>query len=74
MIFELVLVFFVTLLTLGQGRVVLQNFRTKKAGWGQLKFIKSVSPNGYFVMFLVDLVLFVVLCIYLGSVISEKFA
>ena len=65
MISKLVILFFATLLTLGQGRVALRSLKLREAGWGKFKFAQSNNPKGYSAMVTLDLFLFAALCVWL---------
>ena len=65
MIADLIILFFATLLTLGQGRVALRNMKLGEAGWGRLRFARSTNPKGYSAMVTLDLFLFAALCVWL---------
>ena len=65
MIADILILFFATLLVVGQGRVALGNLRVREAGWGKLKFAQSTSPKGFWAMAWLDILLFAALCVWL---------
>ena len=62
MIFDLIFLFFFTLLTAGQARVLYRDFTTRRAGWGNAQFEKSESKYAYWGMVAVDTVGLAFLC------------
>ena len=59
---EYVILFFFAVLTVGQGRVTIRDFKTGRAGWGEAQYLRGDSPRGYWIMTAIDGALFVYLC------------
>ena len=64
MILSLLILSFALLLTLGQGRVVFRSMKTGRAGWDRYAYERSSDPVRYRRMVVIELLLFLALCVW----------
>jgi hypothetical protein len=70
-IFSLVILLFAFLLTVGQGRMVLRSMKAGRAGWGRYTYERSSDPVRYRRMIVVEMLLFLTLCVWFARGVSE---
>ena len=60
---------FIVALWLGQGRVLVRDFKNREAGWGRFTYVRSGNARKYWLMVGIDILLFLFVSWYfIGAV------